>query len=235
MRWIVTLGSIILYLLAYFLIELLKPPEVDHLRQLHAATADKLHELVQTKFFRIIRLNLQQECPLSFTRRICKSTSCHVCRCDEKDIPSIWMHLDRASSRGHGVEEWAPQRQSGEEWIWHVEDEENDEGEYFDVSSNVESYTNYNGSAVWQLVYEQSCFGGNEPNRELCEEEQLLYRIVSGLHTSISTHLSTLYAPAANPALEWARPQQTFVFNESEYRKRVMAHPERFNNMLFLY
>lgn len=82
-----------------------------------------------------------------------------------------------------------------------MEDEENDEGEYFDVVQNVESFTNYNGSAIWQLVYEENCFGGGSQYHTMCEEEQVLYRIVSGLHTSISTHLSALYTQPPLPGL----------------------------------
>jgi hypothetical protein len=50
-------------------------------------------------------------------------------------------------------------------WIWHVEDEENDEGEYFDLYSNVESYTNYDGQPIWKLVYEENCFNITKPNK----------------------------------------------------------------------
>lgn len=60
MRWIVTISSLIFYLLAYFFIGLIKPPAEDHLKQLQLDTAPRMHELVQTKFFRIIRLNLNQ-------------------------------------------------------------------------------------------------------------------------------------------------------------------------------
>lgn len=232
MRWVVTVATLILYSLAYFLIGVFKPPSQDHLQALQTDTASRLQELVQTKFFRIIRLNLNQQCPLAFTGRLCRSSSCRVCRCDEKEIPLIWSDLDRVASRGQGVEEWSRQRAGGvggvdlgDEWLWHVEDEENDEGEYFDVVQNVEAFTNYNGSAIWQLVYEENCFGGSPHYHTMCEEEQVLYRIVSGLHTSISTHLSALYTTPPLPGLEWARGKPHFTFNLSEYKSRVLDHP----------
>jgi hypothetical protein len=110
MRWIVTVASLILYCLAYFLIGIVKPPSQDHLQALQSDTSARLQELVQTKFFRIIRLNLNQQCPLAFTGRLCRSSSCRVCRCDEKEIPLIWSDLDKVASRGQGVEEWSRQR-----------------------------------------------------------------------------------------------------------------------------
>lgn len=46
-----------------------------------------IEELIQTKFFRIIRLNINQECHLGTLQKLCKSKSCSVCRCDINDIP----------------------------------------------------------------------------------------------------------------------------------------------------
>lgn len=235
MRLIVGLASVAFYVLLYFLLALFAPNNQDQLKQLHLLTAPKLNELIQTKFFRIIRLNVDQQCPLSHTSRLCKSTSCRVCRCEEKDIPGIWHNSDRVSSRGHGIEEWSAQRAMGNEWIWHVEDEENDEGEYFDIYSNVEAYTNYNGSFIWQLIYEENCFGGKNQVRNMCDDEQVLYRIISGLHTSISTHLAAYYAVPLDAGMEWLQKEPAFTFNHSEYSKRVLQHPDRINNLLFLY
>ena len=49
--------------------------------------------------------------------RICKSNSCTVCRCDEKDIPSAWRKTDRVvsfSNKKGGLDVWARQRESKE-------------------------------------------------------------------------------------------------------------------------
>lgn len=116
-----------------------------------------------------------------------------------------------------------------------MEDEANDKGEYFDIHTNIESFTNYNGSYIWKMIYEDNCF--SQPYEHMCAEEKILYNIISGLHTSISTHLSRFYKYSAEQNL-WAdlsQDQGKFHFNHSLYTQRVLAHPERIKNLLFIY
>lgn len=73
----------------------------------------------------------------------------------------------------------------------------------------------------------------------MCHEEKILYNIISGLHTSISTHLSRFYKHTAEPSL-WADLRGTpddhkFHFNHTEYSRRVLDHPYRIKNMMLLY
>ena len=80
--------------------------------------------LVKTKYFRIIRLNLISECPLLLQNKLCKSKSCAVCRCDEKDIPQKWIITDKVKSTSRKKDVWEQERGLDEKgWIWHVEDE----------------------------------------------------------------------------------------------------------------
>jgi len=92
------------------------------------------------------------------------------------------------------------------------------EGEYVDLIENPERFTGYVGPAahrVWNAIYEENCFGQSEatwppskppvslpetlsskPSAEeegTCMEKRVFYRIISGLHTSISTHICMDY------------------------------------------
>jgi hypothetical protein len=63
--------------------------------------------------------------------------------------------------------------------------------------------------------------------------------MISGLHTSISTHLSRFYKHT-NEHPVWAdlrneRGHSQFHFNHSEYQRRVLAHPQRIKNLFFIY
>lgn len=60
MRLIVGFASVAFYILLYFVLTLFAPSNQDQLKQLHTLTGPKLHEMIQTKFFRIIRLNVNQ-------------------------------------------------------------------------------------------------------------------------------------------------------------------------------
>lgn len=56
--------------------------------------------------------------------KLCKSKSCSVCRCDEKDIPQNWITTDKVKSTQTGKDVWAKERDpTSDKWVWHVEDE----------------------------------------------------------------------------------------------------------------
>jgi ERO1-like protein alpha len=225
------------YIVGYYLLVNSYYLQMDPMQNMNAEAAPLLEQLVQTKYFRIIRLNVNQACPLGYLKKICKSNSCSVCRCDHKDIPQNWVNTDRVKSHSHGQDLWSPERDSEKGWVWHVEDESNDQGEYFDIYTNIESFTNYYGAPIWKLVYGENCFQSNYD--EMCAEEQILYNVISGLHTSISTHLSRFYKNITTHRM-WADLRSEgghsqFHFNYSEYQRRVLDHPQRIKNLFFIY
>lgn len=72
----------------------------------------------------------------------------------------------------------------------------------------------------------------------MCSEERTLFKIISGLHTSISSHLTRFYKHSTNVAL-WAplknSKETNFHFNHTEYKARVLDHPDRVANLFFIY
>lgn len=81
--------------------------DIKALKALNNKTASTLQELVKQKYFRIIRLNLNSECPLPYMNKICKSKSCAVCRCDERDIPQSWSSTDKVLSQSQDKDVWS--------------------------------------------------------------------------------------------------------------------------------
>lgn len=154
--WSIVLA--VAYLIGYYLLTSTKVLESDPMQEMNVAAAPLLEDLIQTKYFRVIRLNINQECPLGILNKICKSNSCSVCRCDDRDIPQFWSNTDRVRSHTQGQDLWSNEREAVKGWVWHVEDESNDQGEYFDIYTNIESFTNYNGNYIWQLIYGENCF-----------------------------------------------------------------------------
>lgn len=98
---------ILLYLCGYYLLVTRPEFKSDPMLKLNRSSAPILHDLIQTKFFRMIRLNLNQECQLGHMNKICKSKSCSVCRCDEKDIPLFWSSTDKVHSHSKGKDLWS--------------------------------------------------------------------------------------------------------------------------------
>uniref|UniRef100_A0A1I8GFA8 Endoplasmic oxidoreductin n=2 Tax=Macrostomum lignano TaxID=282301 RepID=A0A1I8GFA8_9PLAT len=88
------------------------------------------------------------------------------------------------------------------------DDDIGNSSQYVDLLRNPERYTGYRGEAahkIWRSIYEENCF--NDPASALlpggaqmrtvaqsqCLEIRVYHRLISGLHTSINTHLSHKY------------------------------------------
>jgi ERO1-like protein alpha len=73
----------------------------------------------------------------------------------------------------------------------------------------------------------------------MCAEEQTLYQIISGLHTSISTHITRFYRHFKNKhvisPISPVDDDPAFFFNHTEYAFRVLQFPDRIRNLVFLY
>ena len=93
---------------------------------------------------------------------------------------------------------------------WEYEDDdfclldgEGEAGVYVDLIENPERFTGYAGPSankIWQSIYEENCFNNGKETSTLseftwqqCVERQVFYRVVSGLHASISVHLADEY------------------------------------------
>ena len=90
---------------------------------------------------------------------------------------------------------------------------------YVDLLLNPERFTGYKGehaNRIWQAIYDESCFDGLREDRTrsspaahasfhladsmpaegppgTCKEKQVLYRLISGIHSSITAHIAAEY------------------------------------------
>lgn len=80
---------------------------------------------------------------------------------------------------------------------------------YIDLTKNPEKYTGYSGppaNRIWRTIYEENCFKPSNPSSlysantltqamisETCFEKKAFFRVISGLHSSISIHLCSEY------------------------------------------
>lgn len=82
-----------------------------------------------------------------------------------------------------------------------------------DLTQNPERFTGYKGEdphKIWSAIYEENCFHNellshqkpsitgqyHQPNNEdteLCYEKKIFFKLISGMHTSISLHLCKEY------------------------------------------
>ncbi|OQR98785.1 endoplasmic oxidoreductin [Achlya hypogyna] len=210
-----------------------------------------LDELRTLSFFRYFKADLTKECPFWHSNNQCANRDCSVCECPKEEIPSKWYAQDEAAREAREAELHAPCKdQSGEGELskidrknaavgtnfnpWSAvvrdfakegveEDTNEDNMVYVNLVENPERFTGYSGNSawrVWKAIYEENCFH----SKELCLEERVYYRLISGLHTSINTHVALEYRFGDH----WGLNTQMFV-------DRVGAFPERLQNMYFTY
>ncbi|KAK9378311.1 endoplasmic reticulum Oxidoreductin 1-domain-containing protein [Kockiozyma suomiensis] len=117
------------------------------------------------------------------------------------------------------------------------EDETSDgPGVYVSLVDNPERYTGYIGkhaNMVWNEIYKQNCFADDDNNADIgsaisdtCVEKRVFYKVISGLHASVSIHLSQEYLDIDTG--EWGP-------NVELYKKKVGDYPDRLSNLYFNY
>ncbi|XP_054167028.1 ERO1-like protein alpha [Oppia nitens] len=111
---------------------------------------------------------------------------------------------------------------------------ENDEEgtQYYDLLLNPERFTGYAGETcdrIWKSIYEENCFLQKQSNPfsldNVCYEERIFYRAISGLHSSINIHLSALYHNIDG----------SFSHNIKEFVKRFDGQTDYIRNLYFVY
>merc|ERR1711963_1076073 len=85
--------------------------------------------------------------------------------------------------------------------------------DYVDLTRNPERFTGYSGEAahrIWRAIYEENCFNPSKKKKSqfsaaflpkalegMCLEKRAFYRAISGLHSSISVHLTSQHPEGA--------------------------------------
>ncbi|CAL1405976.1 unnamed protein product [Linum trigynum] len=203
-----------------------------------------LQELVKTPFFRYFKVKLWCDCPFWPDDGMCKLRDCSVCECPDNEFPELFKRPFR-----RGLPSDAPKCQEGKPEAtvdrtldhrafrgWKVtdnpwtNDDETDNAEmtYVNLQLNPERYTGYTGPSarrIWDAVYSENC--PKYPSEELCQEERLLYKLISGLHSSISIHIAADYL-LNEDTNSWGE-NLTLMYD------RVLRYPERVGNLYFTY
>ncbi|KAF5317346.1 hypothetical protein D9611_003883 [Ephemerocybe angulata] len=199
-------------------------------------------------------VDLYRECPFWDDWGSCANEGCAITSVDESQIPEKWRakalsEVDPASRDSRHQLPGCYYRDSDFCFL-----DDNTEGDYYDLQLIPERYTGYQGQdarRVWRAIYEENCFGLTELNLmsakspslvslpdtmieplhedgvdsdSQCLEKRLYYKIISGLHTSISIHICHEWLNQTTG--EWGPNLQCFI-------DRVASHPERLKYIYF--
>ncbi|KAF3441139.1 hypothetical protein FNV43_RR15050 [Rhamnella rubrinervis] len=203
-----------------------------------------LQQLVTTPFFRYFKVKLWCDCPFWPDDGMCRLRDCSVCECPENEFPEPFRKpLNRGLPSDNLVcQEGKPQStvdrtidsRAFRGWIetdnpW-TNDDETDNGEmtYVNLQLNPERYTGYAGPSarrIWDAVYSENC--PKYPSGEICQEKKVLYKLISGLHSSISIHIASDYLLDESTNL-WGQNLELLY-------DRVLKYPDRVQNLYFTF
>lgn len=134
-------------------------------------------------------------------------------------------------------------------------DDHESEAEYVDLLLNPEKFTGYRGKSahrIWHSIYLENCFDQAQTNallthinkvpkhlNNLCVEQRAFYRLLSGLHTSINTHLCAYYLLSEGGGFMGA--ETVWGRNVDEFTQRFSPEttngegPSWLKNLYFIY
>ncbi|CAG0882682.1 unnamed protein product [Cyprideis torosa] len=231
----------------------------------------RIQALLARDYFRYYRVNFQRPCPFwDDPNMSCGLRDCSVQACAEEDVPQGLLQdcedLLGAVDPAIGESESADLRM----WMEHdreqerfcdIGDEEIERGVFVDLLKNPERFTGYRGDAahrIWRGIYRENCFfksgdsldlSSTNPfsasdTENLCLEERIFYRAISGLHASINVHLSANYPTTSGRPTSLASmlgEEPVWGFNLDEFLTRFSANrtkgrgPGYLDNLFFLY
>ncbi|KZT43616.1 endoplasmic oxidoreductin [Sistotremastrum suecicum HHB10207 ss-3] len=232
--------------------------DYESLEKVNGDLASTLDDLVKTPFFKYFRVQLYRDCPFWQENGQCGNRGCGVTSVDESEIPEKWRAAALSKvERTPGMKHDLPGCYYRDSDFCFFDDFT--EGEYIDLTANPEQFTGYSGGSawrVWSTIYEENCFGiselsllkspspaevslpdtmtaafDNTPDSgPQCLEKRVYYKIISGMHASISTHIC--YDNLNQSTGVWGPDLDCFI-------NRIAMHPERlqyiyFNTVLLL-
>lgn len=99
-------------------------------------------------------------------------------------------------------------------------------GKVVNLVLNPERNTGYNGTHIWNAIYEENCLA----DTDMCLEERILYRLLSGLHSSTTLSIAKHYYPPSK-----RKNRVDWEANPSYFMEQFQDHPDYLRNLHFSY
>lgn len=202
-----------------------------------------LQDLVRTPFFRYFKVKLWCDCPFWPDDGMCRLRDCGVCECPAHEFPEAFKgpsgqlpvdDLKCQEGKPQAMVDRTLDKKAFRGWMetdnpWTYDDEtDNSEMTYVNLLLNPERYTGYMGPSaqrIWDTIYKKHCL--KDLPGDASTERRVLYKLISGMHSSISAHIAKEYLLDEGKNL-WG-PNPTLLF------ERVLKHPDRVRNLYFTF
>ena len=171
---------------------------------------------------------------------------------NDADVDTRWGgDATNARQTGDGAAPFTGWHDVDNPWTWDDEAEPDDAAAgwaYVDLRRNPERYTGYGGEhahRIWKAVYSQPCFahlreeddtdGSNlSCDAHASKGRRVLYRLISGMHASITAHISQEYPMDVQRSDDCVWGPNLAHFHASLGQDTV-AHANRLSNLYFTY
>ncbi|KAH3675962.1 hypothetical protein WICMUC_002258 [Wickerhamomyces mucosus] len=198
---------------------------------LNGKIRSKVHDLVNEDYFKHYQFQLDMECPFFECQSICFSPGCQL----DLDVHSDSYNYDDNNGDIDNNQNLGNLNQDSflDDLCFKDNNNSNDlenwcdlidnKGVIIDISKNPERFTGYLPTPernIWGMIYQ------NQLEGECKIEQEVFYDIISGFHSSVSTHLSNEYFN--NETNNWEPNLNLFKF-------KVGNHSERISNIYFNY
>eukprot|EP00357_Protocruzia_adherens_P012614 CAMPEP_0115024214 /NCGR_PEP_ID=MMETSP0216-20121206/33040_1 /TAXON_ID=223996 /ORGANISM="Protocruzia adherens, Strain Boccale" /LENGTH=474 /DNA_ID=CAMNT_0002398101 /DNA_START=38 /DNA_END=1458 /DNA_ORIENTATION=- len=196
--------------------------KVETLDEINSRILPILKKLTNTDFFLYYQVDLEEDCPFWAQNLFCQLSTCSVCECEEDTLPLPWKDdkTDNVTKYDDMFMTKRDESDLGDVWF-HEGDPE--KMIWVNMRENPEAFTAYQGQKIWEAVYSENCFQGDL--EDMCTEERMLYRIISGLHANVNTHISSKFHGDNGEVYR----------NNTMFNDRVLYHPDRIKNLHYLY
>ncbi|KAK6154226.1 hypothetical protein DH2020_008474 [Rehmannia glutinosa] len=132
-----------------------------------------LQDLVRTPFFRYFKVKLWCDCPFWPDDGMCKLRDCSVCECPENEFPELFK---KPIQRGLSFDDLKCQ-----------------EGKPQAAVDRTLDSKAFRGWVEVDNPWTQDDETDNNTSGKICQEKRVLYKLISGLHSSISIHIAADY------------------------------------------
>jgi len=197
----------------------------ESVEEMNKEISPVLKELVETTFFRYYKVDLWKECPFwPDAGLLCTSERCAVPSVEEEKIPEEWnvenlSKIEKSSIFGESSMFNNCDYVSNEFCIF---DEESGGLRYVDLPTNPERFTGYQGESaarVWNSIYNENCFGVQNHLEDTCQEKRVYYKLISGLHASISTNVCYYWLDTKSGV--WGPSVDCFIWKLGKFPDRI--------------
>ena len=134
---------------------------VEEIKSVNDKINPLLGKLRESEFFRIFKVNLENECPFWEAEGFCMNNKCVVGECNSDEVPEEFKMCNKTFEVERNLQKSEEsminsftQNKNDDEWM---KIEEQDEKAIFvNLMKNGHAWTYFNGSHIWDAIYKEN-------------------------------------------------------------------------------